>query len=63
MDEKTVARMGEFFGGIENAVLLCADEKEQLMMACCMTQKAGEIYDQILGKRGRIIMFMEAATH
>lgn len=63
MDEDKIAsRMAEILAGIDNAALLiCADEKERLMLACCMLQKTSEIYESIIGRDGKMLMFIEAA--
>ena len=61
MDDNVLRRMREIFEGIDNAVLMCKDPGERLMMACCMIQKTAEMYDEILGPDGRRIMFLEVA--
>ena len=50
-------RMNGMMAGIDNAMLLLKEREEYLMMACAMMQRSKEIFDAVLGEKGRKIMF------
>jgi hypothetical protein len=58
-NEEKTARMKELMAPIEQQLMMCDDEKDQLMMASAMLTFARDIFDLHIGPRGRKIMFKE----
>ncbi len=54
-------RMAELMEPIDQQILMCDDHTDMLMMACAMLQRSREIFDQILGTKGRMRMFKDYA--
>jgi hypothetical protein len=54
-------RMAELMVIIDQSLLLCDTEQDQLMLACAMLQRTTEIFEDILGVEGRQKMFKELA--
>lgn len=59
MNEDITKRMSELMVIIDQSLLLCDNEQEQLMLACAMLQRTNEIFDDILGDEGRKKMFKD----
>ena len=59
--EQERRRMAELMLPIEKQILMCDSEEEMLMLACGMLQRTTEIYERLLGERGRKAMFKELA--
>jgi hypothetical protein len=58
MSQDNVAqRMAELMSVIDQALMLCDNEQDQLMLACAMLQRTTEIFDDVLGEEGRKKMF------
>ena len=54
-----IKRMTELMVGIDQALMLCDNEQDQLMLACAMMQRTTEIFDDILGEEGRRKMYKD----
>lgn len=52
-------RMGTMMQIIDTAILSTNDGNDQLMLACAMLQRTREIFDAVLGEKGRKEMFKE----
>lgn len=61
MNDDIAKRMAELMVIIDQSLLLCDSEQEQLMLACAMLQRTNEIFDDILGDEGRKKMFKDLA--
>lgn len=60
MSQEAIAkRMTELMVGIDQALMLCDNEQDQLMLACAMMQRTTEIFDDILGEEGRRKMYKD----
>lgn len=60
MSQEAVAkRMAELMTIIDQALMLCDNEQDQLMLACAMLQRTTEIFDDIIGEEGRKKMLKE----
>jgi hypothetical protein len=58
-DKDIQARMGQLMVIIDQTLMLCDNEQDQLMLACAMLQRTTEIFDDILGEEGRKKMFKD----
>jgi hypothetical protein len=61
MSDDIERRMAELMVIIDQSLLLCDTEQDQLMLACAMLQRTTEIFEDILGVEGRQKMFKELA--
>jgi hypothetical protein len=52
-------RMQELMIPIDNCIQLTDDENELLMLACAMMQRTREIFDGMIGEKGRKMMFKD----
>jgi hypothetical protein len=52
-------RMSELMIPIDNQILMCDTDEDQLMFACAMLQRSKEILDFQLGEEKRKVMFKE----
>ena len=59
MSQDVAQRMGELMAIIDQALMLCDNEQDQLMLACAMQQRTTEIFDDILGEEGRRKMYKD----
>ena len=59
MNEDVAKRMSELMTVIDQALMLCDNEQDQLMLACAMQQRTTEIFDDILGEEGRRKMYKD----
>lgn len=59
MNDEIAKRMFELMVIIDQSLLMCESEQEQLMLACAMLQRTNEIFDDILGDEGRKKMFKD----
>jgi hypothetical protein len=59
MNDEIAKRMSELMVIIDQSLLMCDSEQEQLMLACAMLQRTNEIFDDILGDEGRKKMFKD----
>jgi hypothetical protein len=55
----TEARMRELMVLIDKSLLLTDNDNERLMLACAMMQRTNEIFEQIIGKEGRKLMYKD----
>ena len=55
--EEKMARMKELMKPIEQQIMMCDDERDQLMMASAMITSAKDILDLHIGERGRRSVF------
>jgi hypothetical protein len=54
--------MAELMLPIEKQILMCDNEDDMLMLACAMLQRTGEIFDKVLGDKGRHMLLTDAAN-
>ena len=59
MSQDVAQRMSELMAIIDQALMLCDNEQDQLMLACAMQQRTTEIFDDILGEEGRRKMYKD----
>lgn len=57
MSQDVEKRMLELMAVIDQALILCNNEQDQLMLACAMQQRTTEIFDDIIGEDGRRKMY------
>ena len=54
--------MAELMLPIDKQLLMCDNEDDMLMLACAMLQRTGEIFDKVLGDKGRHMLLTDAAN-
>jgi hypothetical protein len=59
MSNEIEKRMAELMVPIDQQILMCDDDQDQLMFACAMMQRAKEIFDLQLGDDARRKMFKD----
>lgn len=52
-------RMETLMTIVDTAILSSQNTNDQLMLACAMLQRTKEIFDAVLGEKGRKTMFKE----
>lgn len=52
-------RMETLMTIVDTAILSSQNTNDQLMLACAMLQRTREIFDAVLGEKGRKTMFKE----
>jgi hypothetical protein len=52
-------RMQELMVLIDKSLMLTDNDTDRLMLACAMMQRTTEIFEQILGKNGRKLMYKD----
>ena len=52
-------RMSELMAPVEQQLLMCDDNEDQLMMACAMLQRVNEVFVYHLGEQGAKMMFKD----
>lgn len=57
MTDDIEKRMAELMKPIDQQMLMCDDQEDQLMLACAMLQRVREVFDFHLGEDGRKKMF------
>ena len=60
--EQERRRMAELMLPIDKQLLMCDNEDDMLMLACAMLQRTGEIFDKVLGDKGRHMLLTDAAN-
>jgi hypothetical protein len=60
-NDKIKVRMAELINPIDEAVMMCDDREEILMLASVMMIRLKDIFDTQLGVEGRKIMFKDMA--
>jgi hypothetical protein len=56
---KIETRMAELMVLIDKSLLLTDNNNDRLMLACAMMQRTNEIFEEILGKEGRKLMYKD----
>ena len=51
--------MAELMVLIDKSLLLTDNNNDRLMLACAMMQRTNEIFEEILGKEGRKLMYKD----
>jgi len=52
-----IARMKELMAPIDQQLMMCDDERDQIMMACAMLVHCRDLLDQHIGEDGRKTIF------
>lgn len=60
--DSDLVRIDEILSGMDNAMLMCEDYGDCLLLASCMLQKTKELFDDLIGEKGRKMMFDKFGT-
>ena len=62
MNPELTARVQDILAGMDNAELMLQTYEERMLFASCMMQKTKELFDDLLGQKGRKLMFDRYCT-